>query len=198
MRFTPRSIIGVVASATVAAGLFVAATTNADAAAPPPGSPTLTSTAFTDNGTIPIKYTCQQDHKAGNDISPPLAWTAGTQKPKSWAVLLVDTGNGNKHWAIWDVPVTTTSFKEGLGLGFDVPDVAGAHQKALGKNNQTLQYFGPCPGGSTHKYVFTLYALKVAKLPGLTAKSTVAQVETAAKANALATVTLSGNSKAKA
>jgi Raf kinase inhibitor-like YbhB/YbcL family protein len=186
--------MGVVAAATVI-GLGAAVTTVANAAAP---TLTLTSTAFADKGNIPIKYTCQQDHKAGNDISPPLAWTAGAEKAQSYAIILVDTGNGNKHWAMWDVPAATTSLKEGLGLGFNVPDVTGAHQKALGKNNQTLQYFGPCPGGNSHKYVFTLYALKVAKLPGLTGKSTVAQAETAAKANALATATLSGNSKAKA
>jgi Raf kinase inhibitor-like YbhB/YbcL family protein len=195
VRFTPRSVMGVVATAAVI-GLGAAVTTVAHAAAAPTFA--LTSTAFADKGNIPIKYTCQQDHKAGNDISPPLAWTAGAAKAKSYAIILVDTGNGNKHWAMWDIPVATTTLKEGLGLGFDVPDVAGAHQKALGKNNQTLQYFGPCPGGNSHTYVFTLYALKVAKLPGLTAKSTVAQAETAAKANALATATLSGNSKAKA
>ena len=45
-----------------------------------------------------------------------------------------------------------------------VPGVSGAHQKALGSGAQTTQYFGPCPGGSTHKYVFTVYALNVATL----------------------------------
>jgi len=187
--------MGVVATAAVI-GLGAAVTTVANAAAAP--TLTLTSTAFADKADIPIRYTCQQDKKAGNDISPPLAWTAGAEKAKSYAVVLVDTVNTNKHWAMWDIPATTTTLKEGLGLGFDVPDVAGAHQKALGSNNQTLQYFGPCPGGKNHKYVFTLYALKVAKLPGLTKKSTVLQAETAAKANALATATLSGNSAAKA
>jgi phosphatidylethanolamine-binding protein (PEBP) family uncharacterized protein len=96
-----------------------------------------------------------------------------------------------------NIPATPTTLKEGLGLGFDVPDIAGAHQKAMGSNNLALQYFGPCPGGKNHKYVFTLYALKVAKLSGLTRKSTAIEAVTAAKANALATATLSGNSAAK-
>jgi Raf kinase inhibitor-like YbhB/YbcL family protein len=156
----------------------------------------LTSSAFADNGNIPTKYTCQQDGKAGNDISPALSWGPGSNSPKSYAIILVDTGNGNKHWAIWDLPAATTSLPEGLGLGFAVPGQSPAKQKALGSGNQTLQYFGPCPGGSSHKYVFTLYALKVATLPGLSQSSTVAQVETAAKANAMASVTLSGNSAA--
>jgi Raf kinase inhibitor-like YbhB/YbcL family protein len=158
----------------------------------------LTSTAFANNGTIPVKYTCQQDHKAGNDISPPLAWTAASGGPKSYAIILVDTGNGNKHWAIWDIAPGTHSLPEGLGAGFNVPGVSGAHQRALGSGTQTTQYFGPCPGGSTHKYVFTLYALNVATLPGLTSSSTVAQVEAAAQAHDIANTTLSGNSAAKA
>jgi Raf kinase inhibitor-like YbhB/YbcL family protein len=165
---------------------------------PPPSGFALTSTAFANNATIPTKYTCAQDKKAGNDISPPLAWGPGTNKPLSYAIILNDLGNGNKHWAIWDIPASTTSLPEGLGLGFDVPGVAGAKQKALGSGNQTLQYFGPCPGGSTHKYEFTLYAINKATLPGLSQSSTVAQVETAAQANDLANVKLAGNSNAKA
>jgi Raf kinase inhibitor-like YbhB/YbcL family protein len=164
----------------------------------PPSGFTLTSSAFANNATIPTKYTCAQDKKAGNDISPPLAWGPGTNKPLSYAIILVDTGNGNKHWAIWDIPASTTSLPEGLGLGYNVPGVTGAHQKALGSGNQTLQYFGPCPGGSTHKYEFTLYAINKATLPGLSQSSTVAQVETAAQANDLANVKLAGNSNAKA
>jgi len=161
----------------------------------PPGF-TLSSTAFANNGDIPTKYTCQQDGKAGNDISPALAWGPGSNSPKSYAIVLVDTGNSNKHWAIWDLPAATTSLPEGLGQGFAVPGQSPAKQKALGSGNQTLQFFGPCPGGSNHKYVFTLYALNVATLPGLSQSSTVAQVETAAKANSIASVTLSGNSAA--
>jgi Raf kinase inhibitor-like YbhB/YbcL family protein len=164
---------------------------------PPPGF-TLSSTAFANNATIPIKYTCQQDKKAGNDISPPLAWGPGTNNPSSYAIILNDLGNGNKHWAIWDIPAATTSLPEGLSLGFNVPEVAGAKQKALGSGNQTLQYFGPCPGGTNHKYEFTLYAINKATLPGLSQSSTVAQVETAAAANDLANVKLAGNSAAKA
>jgi Raf kinase inhibitor-like YbhB/YbcL family protein len=165
---------------------------------PPPSGFALSSTAFANNATIPTRYTCAQDKKAGNDISPPLAWGPGTNKPLSYAIILNDLGNGNKHWAIWDIPASTTSLPEGLGLGFNVPGVAGAKQKALGSGNQTLQYFGPCPGGSTHKYEFTLYAINKATLPGLSQSSTVAQVETAAQANDLANTKLAGNSNAKA
>src|SRR6266545_4813798 len=163
------------------------------------GAPfTLTSTAFASNGTIPIRYTCQQDHAAGNDISPPLSWGAGANTPQSYAITLIDTANGNKHWVIWDIPATTTSLPEGLGGGFNVPNQGPAKQKALGGTSTNTKYFGPCPGGSSHRYEFTLYAVDTATLPGVGAGSTVAQVETAILAHDLASVKLVGNSSAQA
>ncbi|MCT9931409.1 YbhB/YbcL family Raf kinase inhibitor-like protein [Planotetraspora sp. A-T 1434] len=162
----------------------------------PPPALSLTSTAFANNGTIPIKYTCQQDHVAGNDISPPLAWAnppAGTQ---SYAIELVDTANSNKHWVIWDIPASKSSLPEGLGLGYNVPNQSPAKQKAMSTGDKSLQYFGPCPGGSSHKYEFTLYALNVATLPGVSSSSSVAAVETALLANDIASVKLAGNSSA--
>ena len=108
----------------------------------------------------------------------------------------MDTANGNKHWAIWDIPAATTSLPKGLGKGFNVPNVSGAHQKGMGGSSTSQQFFGPCPGGSAHKYEFTLYALNVTTLPGLSSSSTVAQVETAAQANDIANVKLAGNSSA--
>ena len=74
--------------------------------------------------------------------------------------------------------------------------MSGAKQKALGSGNQTLQYFGPCPGGSAHKYEFTLFAVDVATLPGVSQSSNVAAVETVLNAHKLATVKLAGNSSA--
>jgi Raf kinase inhibitor-like YbhB/YbcL family protein len=158
----------------------------------------LSSTAFANNGTIPIRYTCQQDHAAGNDISPPLSWGAGANTPQSYAITLIDTANGNKHWVIWDIPAGTTSLPEGLGGGFNVPNQAPAKQKALGGTSTNTMYFGPCPGGSSHRYEFTLYAVDTATLPGVGAGSTVAQVETAILAHDLASVKLVGNSAAQA
>ncbi|WP_412539382.1 YbhB/YbcL family Raf kinase inhibitor-like protein [Longispora sp. K20-0274] len=155
----------------------------------------LTSSAFAAGGTIPVKYTCQQDGVAGNDISPPLAWSPAAGA-KSYAITLVDTANGNKHWVIWDVAPSAGSLPEGLGLGYDVPGNAPAKQKGMSTGNKALQFFGPCPGSSTHKYEFTLYALDVATLPGVTSSSTVAAVETAILAHDLASTKLAGNSAA--
>jgi Raf kinase inhibitor-like YbhB/YbcL family protein len=161
-----------------------------------PAPLTLTSTAYKNNGNIPDKYSCAEDHKPGNDISPPLAWNPGDLKPQSYALVFIDTSNGGKHWAAWDIPATTTSLPEGLKKGFDVPDVKGAHQRAMGKADVNEQFFGPCPR-SKHKYEFTLYAVKTPTLPGITKNSKVADVEAAAKKGALGSVKLAGFSTAK-
>jgi glucose/arabinose dehydrogenase len=87
---------------------------------------TLTSTAFADNGNIPARYTCTQDGVSGNDISPQLAWSNAPQGTQSLAMTFIDTANGGKHWAIWDIPATKTSLPEGLGLGFNVPNQSPA------------------------------------------------------------------------
>jgi Raf kinase inhibitor-like YbhB/YbcL family protein len=158
---------------------------------------TLSSSAFNNGAAIPTKYTCAQDHASGNDISPPLAWSgdAGTGV-QSYAITLIDTTNGNKHYVIWDIPASRSSLPEGLGLGFNVPNQSPAKQRSFGTGTKTYQFFGPCPGGSTHTYQFKLYALNVATLPGVDANSTVAQVETAILANDISSATLNGTSNA--
>ncbi|MGP3983040.1 PQQ-dependent sugar dehydrogenase [Streptomyces sp. KR80] len=163
-----------------------------------PGEFKLTSSAFADNATIPAKYTCAGDGGAGQDTSPPLQWGAGDTNAKGYAIVFADVnGNGNKlHWAIWDVPATTTSLPEGLGSGFNVPNQGGAKQKAMGSGANSQKYFGPCPGGSTHPYTFTLYALNTATVPGVTSRSTMAQIETAIKDASTSSVKLRGNSNA--
>ncbi|GAB3884103.1 PQQ-dependent sugar dehydrogenase [Kibdelosporangium lantanae] len=161
-----------------------------------PGDFKLTSSAFTNNGTIPTKYTCAGDGKAGQDTSPPLSWAAGSTGAKAYAIVFADiANNGNKlHWAIWDVPVTSLS--EGLGAGFNVPGVTGAKQKAMGSGADSQKFFGPCPGGSNHPYTFTLYALNTTTVPGLSSSSTMAQIETAIKNASTANTKLAGNSNA--
>ncbi|MGH3648474.1 MAG: YbhB/YbcL family Raf kinase inhibitor-like protein [Micromonosporaceae bacterium] len=157
---------------------------------------TLTSSAYANGGNIPIKYTCQQDGASGNDISPPLAWGAGSHAAKSYAITFIDASNGGKHWVIWDIPASKLSLPEGLGLGYEVPNQSPAKQRSFGSGSKTYQFFGPCPGGNTHRYEFTLYAMNVTTLPGVSSSSTVSQVETAIMANDIASTKLSGNSAA--
>lgn len=158
----------------------------------------LTSSAFSAGAGIPTRYTCQQDGAAGNDISPDLSWANAPAGTKSYAVVLTDLTNNGKHWVIWDVPSSKAGLPSGLGLGYNVPNQSPAKQKAMKSGNQSLQYFGPCPGGSPHEYEFKVYALKVSTLPGVSSSSSVATVESALKANSLGVATLKGMSSAKA
>lgn len=161
----------------------------------------LTSTAYKNNGNIPDKFSCAQDHKPGNDISPPLTWAGGDVKAESYALVLVDTGSGSEHkihWVAWDIPAAATGLPEGLKKGFDVvePELKGAHQRAMGDKSVNEMFFGPCPR-SKHKYEFTLFAVKVKNLPGLTKNSKPADVEAAAKKAAVGQAKLAGFSTAK-
>ncbi len=157
----------------------------------------LTSSAFADNAMIPAKHTCAGDGSAGQDPSPPFAWTASSGA-QAYAIVFADrVNNGNKlHWAIWDIPASAASLPENLGAGFTVPGQGSAKQKAMGSGANSQKYFGPCPGGSTNPYTFTLYALNTATVPGITSGSTMAQIETAIKNASTANTVLRGRSNA--
>ena len=57
-------------------------------------------------------------------------------------------------------------------------------------------YFGPCPSGTTHTYVFEVYAIDVATLPGVGITGMPEAVRTMMMAHDLASGTLSGMSNA--
>lgn len=108
----------------------------------------LSSTAFQDNGLIPVKYTCD-----GSDINPPLAIENVPPGAKSLA-LIVDDPDAPMgtwvHWLVWNIAPNTKEIKEN-----SVPQGAG-----LGMNDFRRQaYGGPCPPSGTHRYFFKLYAL---------------------------------------
>lgn len=124
----------------------------------------LTSTAFDDYGAIPSKHTGE-----GVDLSPPLSWTGGTPKAKSYAIIchdpdapLVKAGTyGFVHWVLYNLPASVTSLQEGTKVGT-------VGQTDFGK----AQYGGPMPpeGHGVHHYYFWVLELD-AELdlePGLT------------------------------
>lgn len=167
------------------------------AGATPAAQFTLTSPAFADDELIPDQYTCAGDGTAGQDPSPPLEWTE-EYYAQGYAIVFADRVNdGNKrHWLIWDIPASTLALPEALGAGFEVPDQGGAKQKALGSGADTEQYFGPCPGGSTNPYTFTLHALNTATIPDLTPDSSLEEIETAIQGVSIAETVLRGRSDA--
>jgi Raf kinase inhibitor-like YbhB/YbcL family protein len=131
-------------------------------AAPAPGM-VLSSPAFTDGGTIPIKYSQASPGAApGEGTSPALNWSnvpAGTQcfvlHMHDLEVARNGTLDDQVHWLVWPIPATATGLPEGLPKGDRLPD--GSFQtSATGR-----VYRGPGAGanGPPHHYTFEIYAL---------------------------------------
>jgi Raf kinase inhibitor-like YbhB/YbcL family protein len=119
---------------------------------------------------VPEKYTAKAFGCSGGNISPALAWHGVPPGAKSLVLTLFDpdersTPSGWWHWIVYDMPPSTDHLSEGAGALNTKALPAGAQQgrSDLGED----AYHGPCPaaGDPPHRYVFTLYALDVAKLP---------------------------------
>ena len=112
------------------------------------------TTAFSEGGVIPKKYTCD-----GADLSPELTWADAPERTQSLALIADDpdapVGTWT-HWLIWNIPAKTTNLAQGIPKNENLDD--GARQ---GKNDfKRIGYGGPCPPpGKPHRYFFKLHAL---------------------------------------
>lgn len=111
----------------------------------------LISTAYANQMTIPVLYTCQ-----GKDLSPQLEWAHAPTTTASFALIMSDSnapGGPFYHWILYNLPKTTTSLPEGM--------TSAPTGAMLGTNDfNKAQYSGPCPPkGKLHTYTITLYAL---------------------------------------
>jgi Raf kinase inhibitor-like YbhB/YbcL family protein len=149
----------------------------------------LTSTAFKEGQDVPVIYRCTDQN-----VSPPLSWTPGPPATQSYAMMLVHAAaDMSIHWALWDIPASVTSLPMGVERATNPTTPAGAKQVKTNIDNSTWPgYTGPCPGSANQKYAYSVYALDVAKLPGVTVQSTTADVDKAVKAHQIASATLTG------
>ncbi|MBI5330186.1 MAG: YbhB/YbcL family Raf kinase inhibitor-like protein [Betaproteobacteria bacterium] len=105
----------------------------------------------------------------GGNVSPALAWQGAPQGTKSFAVTVYDpdapTGSGWWHWLVFNLPADATGLKPGAGDPKSGLAPAGAVQSRTDFGQPG--YGGPCPpvGDKPHRYLFTVHALKVDKLP---------------------------------
>jgi Raf kinase inhibitor-like YbhB/YbcL family protein len=106
---------------------------------------------------------------SGHNVSPELRWEQAPKDTKSFAMTVYDpdapTGSGWWHWVIFNIPSSITSLSAGAGRS----DGSGAPQGTVQSITDFGQqgYGGPCPpqGDKPHRYIFTVYALKVDQLP---------------------------------
>jgi Raf kinase inhibitor-like YbhB/YbcL family protein len=105
---------------------------------------------------------------SGKNISPSLKWINAPRNTKSFAVTVYDpdapTGSGWWHWVIFNIPAGVNELKADAGRIEKKLAPAGSIQSItdFGKPG----FGGACPpqGDKAHRYIFTVYALSVAKL----------------------------------
>lgn len=141
---------------TLITGLLTTASLVVHADNSPSDKMTMTTTAFSNAGTMPTLYTCD-----GRDISPDLHWTNVPANAQSLALIISDPdapGGTFYHWIIYNIPTSTNHVDKAIK---QLPEGA-----ITGKNDfGNTKYNGPCPPkGSSHTYRITLYALDSALL----------------------------------
>lgn len=116
----------------------------------------LTSTGLEEGKPIPPQYACTDHEHLGK--SPPLAWSRGPEGTAAYAITVTDPDAKNfVHWALINIPASTTSLPEGASPGGALPEGAAELPNDFGKRG----YGGPCPPpGKPHHYVFRVTALK--------------------------------------
>ena len=105
----------------------------------------LSSPAFENNTSIPLKFTCQ-----GEGINPPLVIENIPENTKSLALIIDDPdapGGTFVHWVVYDIPVIGC-IRENSVLGKQGSNDGGG-----------LNFVSPCPPSGIHRYFFKIYAL---------------------------------------
>lgn len=105
----------------------------------------------------------------GDNVSPQIAWRHAPSGTKSFAIMVHDPdaptgGAGFWHWVVINIPASVHSLPEGAGN----PGHPGlpASAREIRNDYGMAAWGGPCPPAEDrpHRYVFTVYALKVEHL----------------------------------
>lgn len=124
----------------------------------------LASNTFQPMNVMPPSTSCyisgHPPYIEANAVSPELHWSGASPQTQSYALVMIDRDyRARLHWLVYDIPATTQSLPAGVVLA--PPYRTGPMGTAA------FRYMGACPPhGQTHHYVFSLYALDVAKLRG--------------------------------
>jgi len=102
---------------------------------------------------------------SGDNVAPKLIWENPPVGTKSFAITFYDqdapTGSGFWHWVVYNIPASITTLEGGKNAGA-LPVGAIQSNTDLSKPG----FVGPCPPvGRKHRYLWTVHALKVEKLP---------------------------------
>ncbi len=145
----------------------------------------VASTDFDDGGVLPDSATANAfgGQCEGDNLNPEIRWTGAPEGTVAYAITLIDvSANDFVHWTKADIPATAGDVPAG---GADALAGIGGH---TGNSNGT--YFGPCPPGANHQYVFTVYALDA--MLGLDANFGIGDLEAAIRGHILAQGSITG------
>ena len=149
----------------------------------------LQSASFHANATIPAASVYNRGGCHGGNRAPRLRWENVPVKTRSFALLVHDPDapvpGGWWHWARFDIPANVRTLPYGVRDGTDGRDARTSWNER--------RYDGPCPPpGPAHHYVFTLYALDVSRLAGVTGTTTAPRILRALRGQVIAQATLGG------
>lgn len=129
---------------------------------------TLKSSAVGNGEVLPEKYA------ELNLVSPPLSWSGIPEGTQSLALAMTDPDLPEQfnfprvfaHWMVYNISPDIEGFAEGASPGAMPAGVCELNSDfvTFGSPAHKNHYAGPWPPDRAHRYVFTLYALKVAQL----------------------------------
>ena len=102
------------------------------------------SVAFSHNGHIPPRYTCE-----GENINPPLEVSGIPEGTKTLALIMEDPDAKGvfDHWIMWNILPNEAIAEQ------NNPGISGTN--SFGKTG----YGGPCPPSGSHRYFFKIFAI---------------------------------------
>ncbi len=135
---------------------------------PPVADFHLTSESMTHEARLDDAQASGMMGAGGQDESPQLSWSGFPEGTKSFAVTVYDpdapTASGFWHWAVFNLPVTTTSLPAGAGTGGSGLLPEGAVQ--LRNDGGFAGFVGAAPpeGHGPHHYHVVVHAVDVETL----------------------------------
>ena len=119
------------------------------------------------------KYGC-----GGKNISPVISWQNPPKNTKSFAITIFDpdapTGHGWWHWIVYNIPKDVNKIPLNASKSAILPK--GSIEA---KNDYGFTGFGgACPpkGDKAHRYIITIYALNIEKLPKILNPNKITQI----------------------
>jgi Raf kinase inhibitor-like YbhB/YbcL family protein len=159
--------LGVIAAGAVAVAPVASAATGAHAGGAALHPFTISSPNFRDDGRLPVSAELGGPDAGatgcnGQNQAPTLRWTNAPASTMGFAFTMNDVdaprAGGFHHWIVYNIPA-------------GVHQLAGHGQNPFTEGTTSFgrtHYDGPCPPptGQVHHYIFTVYALSVAQVPG--------------------------------